>query len=89
MNICSDLQTLIFIVSSAFRKEPWWNSEFTASEIRYRDDSMKDAHIAVCVKGVGWTHDDFVPLLVAQTMIGSWDRSLGILIYLGLIFYRF
>jgi processing peptidase subunit beta len=39
---------------------------------------MKEAHIAVAVEGVGWSHPDFIPLLVAQTIVGSWDRSLGI-----------
>jgi mitochondrial-processing peptidase subunit beta len=52
-------------------------AEFTGSEVRYRDDSIKDAHLAFAVEGVGWTHEDFIPLLVAQTIVGSWDRTLG------------
>lgn len=52
-------------------------TEFVGSEIRIRDDTQKEAHIAIAVEGVGWTHPDFIPLLVAQTIIGSWDRSLG------------
>lgn len=52
-------------------------AEFTGSEIRIRDDTMKDAHIVVAVEGVGWTHKDHIPLLVAQTIVGSWDRLLG------------
>jgi mitochondrial-processing peptidase subunit beta len=60
--------------SYPFKMQP---SEFTGSEIRIRDDSMRDAHIAVAVEGVGWDHPDFFPLLVAQTIVGSWDKSLG------------
>ena len=52
-------------------------TEFTGSEIRIRDDTVKDAHVAVAVEGVGWTHPDLMPLMVAQTIIGSWDRTLG------------
>jgi processing peptidase subunit beta len=51
--------------------------DFVGSEIRIRDDTMTNAHIAVAVEGVGWTHPDFIPLLVAQTIVGSWDRGLG------------
>ncbi|KAI3646678.1 hypothetical protein MP228_009606 [Amoeboaphelidium protococcarum] len=52
-------------------------TEFTGSEIRIRDDSMRDAHMVVAVEGVGWNHPDHLPLLLAQTIAGSWDRSLG------------
>jgi processing peptidase subunit beta len=50
---------------------------FTGSEVRVRDDEMDRVHIAVSVEGVGWTHHDYFPLLVAQSIVGSWDRSLG------------
>jgi processing peptidase subunit beta len=50
---------------------------FTGSEMRQRDDSMPFAHVALAVEGVGWTHPDYFPLMVASTLVGSWDRSLG------------
>jgi processing peptidase subunit beta len=50
---------------------------FTGSEIRKREDDMDLAHFAVAVEGVGWSHPDYFPLLVLQSVIGSWDRSLG------------
>ena len=49
----------------------------TGSDVRVRDDSMPLAHVAVAVEGVGWTHPDNIPLMVANTLIGSWDRSMG------------
>jgi processing peptidase subunit beta len=52
-------------------------AKFTGSDIRIRNDEQKDAHIALAVEGVGWSHPDHMPLLVAQTIIGGWDRSLG------------
>lgn len=50
---------------------------FTGSEVRVRDDSIPLAHIAIAVEGCGWTDQDNVPLMVANTLIGTWDRSQG------------
>ncbi|KAF4519949.1 hypothetical protein B566_EDAN015041 [Ephemera danica] len=50
---------------------------FTGSEIRVRDDSMPLAHIAIAVEGCGWADPDNIPLMVANTIIGAWDRSQG------------
>uniref|UniRef100_A0A8C7VEE3 Mitochondrial-processing peptidase subunit beta n=1 Tax=Oncorhynchus mykiss TaxID=8022 RepID=A0A8C7VEE3_ONCMY len=46
-------------------------------EIRVRDDKMPLAHIAIAVEAVGWSHPDTIPLMVANTLIGNWDRSFG------------
>ncbi|KAL5014370.1 hypothetical protein ScPMuIL_008640 [Solemya velum] len=50
---------------------------FTGSEIRVRDDSMPFAHVAIAVEGCGWMNPDNIPLMIANTLIGSWDRSHG------------
>ncbi|KAF7228897.1 mitochondrial-processing peptidase subunit beta [Nothobranchius furzeri] len=50
---------------------------FTGSEIRVRDDKMPLAYIAIAVEAVGWSHPDTIPLMVANTLIGNWDRSFG------------
>lgn len=50
---------------------------FTGSEIRVRDDSLPLAHVAIAVEGCGWTDQDNIPLMVANTLIGAWDRSQG------------
>ncbi|XP_043212095.1 mitochondrial-processing peptidase subunit beta-like [Amphibalanus amphitrite] len=50
---------------------------FTGSEVRVRDDSMPLAHVAIAVEGCGWTDPDNIPLMVASTLVGSWDRSQG------------
>ncbi|ORX58604.1 hypothetical protein BCR36DRAFT_580204 [Piromyces finnis] len=34
-------------------------------------------HIVLSVEGVGWSNPDYWSLLVAQSIIGSWDRTLG------------
>ncbi|KAM9495524.1 mitochondrial-processing peptidase subunit beta [Clarias gariepinus] len=51
--------------------------KFTGSEIRVRDNKMPLAHIAIAVEAVGWSHPDTIPLMVANTLIGNWDRSFG------------
>ncbi|KAK0090445.1 hypothetical protein PV325_000109 [Microctonus aethiopoides] len=50
---------------------------YTGSEIRVRDDSMPLAHIAIAVEGAGWSNADNIPLMVANTLMGAWDRSQG------------
>ncbi|KAG5344584.1 MPPB peptidase, partial [Acromyrmex charruanus] len=50
---------------------------YTGSEIRIRDDSIPLAHIAIAVEGAGWAEADNIPLMVANTLIGGWDRSQG------------
>ncbi|XP_041975371.1 mitochondrial-processing peptidase subunit beta [Aricia agestis] len=50
---------------------------YTGSEIRVRDDSMPLAHVAIAVEGAGWTDADNIPLMVANTLVGAWDRSQG------------
>ncbi|KAJ1540264.1 55 kDa erythrocyte membrane protein, partial [Nowakowskiella sp. JEL0078] len=50
---------------------------FIGSDVRARYDNHPTAHIAIAVEGVSWTHPDYWPLLVAQSIVGSWDRSLG------------
>lgn len=50
---------------------------FTGSEIRVRDDSLPLAHIAIAVEGCGWADSDNIPLMVANTLIGAWDRTQG------------
>lgn len=50
---------------------------FTGSEIRDRNDELPFAHIALAVEGVGHAHKDYMPLMVASTIIGNWNRSFG------------
>ena len=52
---------------------------YTGSDVRVRDDSMPLAHVAIAVEGCGWTNPDNIPLMVANTLIGSWDRYVFIL----------
>lgn len=42
--------------------------------MRVRDDDMPQAHVAIAVEGAGWESADNIALMVANTMIGAWDR---------------
>ena len=48
---------------------------FTGSDKRIRFDSMGEAHIALAFQGASWTSEYAFPLMMIQTMLGSWDRS--------------
>jgi len=50
---------------------------YTGADVRIRDDGMPLAHVAFAVEGCGWTNPDNIPLMVANTLIGNWDRSMG------------
>lgn len=52
-------------------------SDFVGAEVRIRDDTMPACHIAIAVEGVGWNSPDYYPMLVMQSIMGNWDRSLG------------
>lgn len=56
---------------------PGEKSQFIGSEVRIQDDTLPAAHIAVAVEGVSWNSPEYYPALVAQAVIGSWDRVSG------------
>lgn len=53
------------------------NPRFIGSDLRYRDDTMPLAHVAVAVESAGWTSPHAFPLMVMQTMLGAWNRSVA------------
>lgn len=57
--------------------------DFIGSEVRVRDDTCPTANIAIAVEGVSWSDDLYFPALVAQAIVGNWDRSMGASPYMG------
>ncbi|KFK25778.1 hypothetical protein AALP_AA8G159200 [Arabis alpina] len=55
-------------------KEP---ANFTGSEVRMIDDDLPLAQFAIAFEGASWTDPDSVALMVMQTMLGSWNKSVG------------
>lgn len=51
---------------------------FYGAERRIQDDSSPVTHVALAVEGVSWSAPDFFTSSVANGIIGSWDRSIGI-----------
>jgi len=80
-----DHDLLVKSASQLFNSKPSFEDEapgltpcrFTGSEIRVRDDAMPLAHVAIAVEGCGWESADNIPLMVANTIVGAWDRSQG------------
>jgi len=50
---------------------------FTGSDIRIKNDTMDRAHIAIAYESTGWTDPRAFPMMVMQTLIGCWDRTMG------------
>ncbi|KAM9859548.1 cytochrome b-c1 complex subunit 1, mitochondrial [Aulostomus maculatus] len=50
---------------------------FTGSEVRLRDDWLPLAHIAIAVEGPSASSPDIVPLMVANSILGSYDLTYG------------
>lgn len=48
---------------------------FTGSEVRYRNDSMPVANVAMAVEGPSLCDDDNVVMEIAAELVGGWDRS--------------
>ncbi|KAI8890278.1 LuxS/MPP-like metallohydrolase [Backusella circina FSU 941] len=50
---------------------------FTGSEVRLRDDVLPQARIALAVEGAPFFSPDYFNLLVMQSIMGTWDKTLG------------
>ncbi|KAM7520670.1 hypothetical protein LguiB_019632 [Lonicera macranthoides] len=50
---------------------------FTGSEVRIVDDDIPLAQFAVAFNGASWTDPDSIPLMVMQSMLGSWNKNAG------------
>lgn len=48
---------------------------FTGSDKRIRYDSMSEAHVALAFQGASWTSEYSLPLMLMQTLLGSWNRA--------------
>jgi processing peptidase subunit beta len=58
----------------AIAREP---AVFVGSELRQRDDALGLAHCAVAFETGGWTSPNAFPLMIMQTLLGNWDRTLS------------
>ncbi|TFJ85105.1 hypothetical protein NSK_003528 [Nannochloropsis salina CCMP1776] len=58
--------------------EPATPSVFTGSDVRARFDSYPLAHVALAFETAGWRSKLQMPLLLVQTIIGSWDKASGV-----------
>lgn len=52
-------------------------ADFIGSDVRVRDDTLGTANIALAVEGVSWNSDDYFTALVAQAIVGNYDKAMG------------
>lgn len=53
------------------------DAKFVGSELRLHDDTMELAHMVIAVEGPSWGSPDFFPLMIAQSIVGCWNRGLA------------
>ncbi|KAG2600204.1 probable mitochondrial-processing peptidase subunit beta, mitochondrial [Panicum virgatum] len=51
---------------------------FAGSEVRVENVTMPLAHVAIALKGASWIDPSSIPLMVIQSILGSWNRSVGV-----------
>ncbi|KAL5227076.1 hypothetical protein ABZP36_015341 [Zizania latifolia] len=51
---------------------------FTGSEVRVEKPEMPQTHLAIAFKGSSWADPSSVPLMVIQSILGSWNRNIGV-----------
>ncbi|XP_074279544.1 putative mitochondrial-processing peptidase subunit beta, mitochondrial [Silene latifolia] len=52
-------------------------ASFTGSEVRMLDDDVELAQFVIAFSGASYTDPDSIALMVMQSMLGSWDKSVG------------
>lgn len=50
-------------------------ANFVGSDCRIKNDDLPLAHVALGFEGLSWTDGNSFPLLVMQTLMGSWERT--------------
>lgn len=48
---------------------------YIGSDVRFREDDLGFAQVAVGVETVGWSDPAAVPMMVCQQILGDWDRN--------------
>ncbi|KAG7883344.1 hypothetical protein KL937_000517 [Ogataea polymorpha] len=52
--------------------------KFYGEEIKVKDESLPNTYFAICVEGCSWSSDDYFKALVAQAIVGNWDRATNV-----------
>ncbi|XP_072965579.1 probable mitochondrial-processing peptidase subunit beta, mitochondrial [Typha angustifolia] len=51
---------------------------FTGSEVRVENESMPLVHLAIAFQGASWVDPNSIPLMVVQSLLGSWNKNIGV-----------
>lgn len=79
-----DHEELVILAEKAFSTLPSKTAimkpepaRYTGSEVRMRDDNMETAHVVIALQGASFRSPDYFPLLVAQNIVGQWNRTMA------------
>lgn len=48
---------------------------FKAGEVKVQDSTLPNTYIAITLEGCSWSSPDYLKALVAQAIVGNWDRA--------------
>jgi mitochondrial-processing peptidase subunit beta len=48
---------------------------FTPGEVSVVDDTLPNVYMAIALEGCSWSSEDYFTALVAQAIVGNWDRA--------------
>lgn len=48
---------------------------FKEGEVKIEDESLPNTYMAICIEGCSWSSKDYFKALVAQAIVGNWDRA--------------
>lgn len=48
---------------------------FKSGEIKIQDNSLPNTYMAITIEGCSWSSPDYFTALVAQAIVGNWDRA--------------
>jgi processing peptidase subunit beta len=49
--------------------------EFLSGEVHVEDDSLPNIYMAIALEGCSWSSPNYFKALVAQAIVGNWDRA--------------
>ncbi|XP_020098682.1 probable mitochondrial-processing peptidase subunit beta, mitochondrial [Ananas comosus] len=51
---------------------------FTGTEVRVENEQMPLVHLAIAFEGASWVDPNSIPLMVIQSLLGSWNKNIGV-----------
>ncbi|KAF3328357.1 putative mitochondrial-processing peptidase subunit beta [Carex littledalei] len=53
-------------------------AKFIGSDIRVPDHERPHVHFAIAFEGAGWTDPSSIPVMILQSLLGSWNKNMAV-----------